>query len=404
VESDVDAAVNALRRTKVRASVITVQAFLSDTYWVAHADEAPRGMHPRGGEAAFTELPWGWLFQNAVANEHTGSGFATFGLSRLAASSQGRVFLFDDGKNRAHACAVRITTCAFCAEDHLPEGVAYQAGRLSGLAPIVDGRKVSLAAAGRDPYFLAALRAWEEAADAGLMHSAPSVKRAGAALTPTRSGAGTAAELGQTLSFAREARKAAELAATCDAIAVRLREALDNVPEADGAPRMRANAETAYGLLRITRVNLLAYEAWCREVGPIHLEDSAKTPQFPESGVLGRGFRPTRVSFSGWSLCHGVRPFLRMRWPGGEPFREELQALSMVLDRLQMRYAHTPYGLALRRSTLARFYLVGVGPDTPPAERERPDEKGDDATTGDDRPDRGGPDGGSGADPTTGDK
>ena len=402
VESDVDAAVGALRRTKVSASVITVQAFLSDTYWTSRASEAPRGMDPRGGEAAFTELPWGWLFQNAIANEHTGSGFATFGLSRLASSSQGRVFLFDDGKSRAHKCAVTITTCAFCAEDHLPEGTAYQAGRLSGLAPIVDGRKTALASAARDPYFLGTLRAWEEAADAGLVRSVPSVKRAGAALKPTRPGLGTPADLGQTLSFAREARKADKLARSCGAISARLREALDAVPETEGAPRMRANAETSYGLLRITRVNLLAYAAWCREVGPVHLERSMHAPEFPESGVLGRGFRPTGVSFSGRSLCHGVRPFLRMRWPGGDAFRDELEGLGMVLDRLLTRYAHTPYAMALRRSTLARFYLVGVGKTTPPPERERPDEEGEDTTTGDDRPERGGPDGGSGDGPSTG--
>jgi len=404
VESDVDAAINALRRSKVSASVITVQSFLSDTYWRSRASQAPRGTHPRGGEAAFTELPWGWLFQNAVANEHTGSGFATYGLSRLAASSQGRVFLFDDGKSRAHTCAVRITTCAFCAEDHFPDGIAYQAGRLSGLAPIADSRRVSIASAGRDPYFLATLRAWEEASDAGLVRSKPPVERAGGTLKATRPGWGTAAELGQTLSFDREARKADELAETCGTISARLRKSLDAVPEDVGAPRMRANAETAYGLLRITRVNLLAFAAWCREVGPVHLESSKHVPEFPESGVLGRGFRPTAVSFSGRSLCHGVRPFLRMRRPGGDAFRDEFEGLALVLDRLLTRYAHTPYAMALRRSTLARFYLVGVGPKTPPADRERPDEEGEDTTTGKGRPERGGPDGGSDDGPSTGDK
>jgi len=404
VESDVDAAVSALRKSKTSASVITVQAFLSDTYWRAHADEAPRGMTPRGGEAAFTELPWGFLFQNAVANEHTGSGFATFGLSRLAASSEGRVFLFDDGKVREHKCAVRFTTCAFCAEDHLPEGTVYQAALLSGLAPIADERRVAFTSAGRDPFFLATLRAWEEAADAGIVRSIPSVKRAGGSLKLTRPGFGNAAEMGQTLSFTREAKKAEELAATCGTIAARLRKALDALAEADGTPRMRANAETAYGLLRITRVNFLAFAAWCREVGPAHLESSTRTPEFPESGILGRGFRPTAISYSGRSLCHGVKPFLRMRWPGGDAFRDELESLAMVLDRLLTRYAHTPYGMALRRSTLARFYLVGSGAATRADDRERPDEEGEDTTTGGDRPERSGSGDGGDDGPSTGDK
>ncbi len=404
VESDVEAAVSALRKSKVSASVIGAQAFLSDTYWRAHATDVPRGMDAHGGEAAFTELPWGFLFQNAVANEHTGSGFATYGLSRLAATSGGRVYLFDDGKSRAHKCAVQFTTCAFCAEDHLPEGTAYQTGRLEGLAPVVDARRSALAVVGRDPYFLATLRAWEEAADAGLVRSIPSVKRSGSTLKLGRAGFGSTAELGQTLSFDREASKAKDLAKTCDAIAKRLRKAIDAVPDAEGAPRMRANADTAYALLRITRVNLLGFAAWCREIGPSMLKSATRPYDYPESSPVSRGFRPTGISFSGRSLCHGVRPFLRMRLAGGDAFRAELEALAPELDELMERYANTPYGMAIRRSTLARFNFVGVGTGTIVTERERPDEESDDTTTGTDRPERGSADGGGDDGPSTGDK
>jgi hypothetical protein len=404
VESDVEAAVRSLRRTKVSASVLTRQAFLSDTYWTSPLTPPPRGMQPRGGEAAFTELPWGWLFQNADVNEHTGSGFATYGLSRLAASSGGRVFLFDDGKASSHKCATSVSTCAFCEGDHLPTDAAYQVGRLAGLAPIVNARKAALAEIGRDPYFRATLRAWQEAGEAGLLRSRPSVKRSGASLKAARVSFGSVAELGHTLRFEQHARKADELVTTCEAISQRLREALDAVPDGEGSPRMRANGETTYGLLRITRVNLLAFAAWCREVGPAHLESSKRTPEFPESGVLGRGFAPTAVSFSGRSLCHGVRPFLRMRWPGGTPFRNELEALAMDLDRLGARYAHTPYGMALRRSTLARFYLVGRGKPTSQRERDEPDEEEEDTTTDKDRPEREGPGGSGGDGPSTGDE
>ena len=165
---------------------------------------------------------------------------------------------------------------------------------------------------------------------------------------------------------------------------------------------MRATAETTYGLLRITRVNFLAFAAWCREVGPTHVESSTQTPEFPESGVLGRGFHPTAISFSGRSLCHGVKPFLHMRWPGGAAFRDELEGLSMVVNRLLSRYSHTPYALALRRSTLARFYRVGRGKATASDDRERPDEESDDTTTGGARPERSGPGGGSDDGPSTG--
>jgi len=405
VESDVEAAVRALRKAHVTFSVLTWQAFLSDSYWAYRGSEAPRGMTPRGGEAAFVQVPWGFIFQNAVANEHTGSGFAAFGLSRLAASVKGRVFLFDDGKSREHKCTVVGTTCTFCDADHLPDGTAYQTGLLSGLAPVVNSRKVALARAARDPYFKATLAAWEAATAARLVRSAPGVKRSGGSLKSSGSATSSRmAELGRTLGFQREARTADGLAKECGAIAKRLRAAIDAVSSDEGSPRQRATAETTYALLRLTRVNLLGFAAWCREVGPVQVERRDAEQAFPEYRGLSKGFRPSGVSFAGFSACHGVKPFLRQRWPGGESFRAELEELSKVFDRLLAKYAHTPYGTAIRRSSLARFHLAGVGKYVPPPPRERPDEEGDDTTTGSDRTPRGDAGGGSSDGPTTGDK
>ena len=40
------------------------------------------------------EVPWGWLFQQSVANQTVPGGFASFGLTRIATASGGRIFLF----------------------------------------------------------------------------------------------------------------------------------------------------------------------------------------------------------------------------------------------------------------------------------------------------------------------
>ena len=404
VESNLEATVKAVRRAHVRVSVLTGQAFLSDTYWAYRSSDVPRGMTPRGGESAFVELPWGWMFQSVAANEHTGSGFAAYGLSRLAAAAGGRVFLFDDGRSSEHQCTVRGTACAFCSEDHLPSDTVYQAGLLTPMAPTVNSADAALAACGRDPFFRATLAAWDEAAREGIVSSTPSVKRSGASLKPNRRSSGTGANFGTSLSFAREARNGDAAAKTCLDIAARLRAAIDAVPSGEGSPRLRANAEITYGLLRLTRVNMVGFAAWCREVGPQLLRASELERSFPEYPAVSEGWRPTGISRTSYSLCHGVRPFLKQRWPGGAKFQQELKDLADVFDRLQARYAHTPYGMALRRSTIARFILVGRGKSLPTPPRRRPNQESEDPTTGKGRTPRGGAeDGGSGG-TSTGDE
>ena len=90
-----------LAATKIRVHVLTSEAYVADSYWAARPHErGPRGTKLIGGDAAFVDLPWGWLFQVAIANEVTPSGYAAYALNRLAAASRGRVLDAHHGARR----------------------------------------------------------------------------------------------------------------------------------------------------------------------------------------------------------------------------------------------------------------------------------------------------------------
>ena len=60
-------------------------------YAASHATKAgaPKGSTWTGGDGAFAEIPWGWLFQTSNGNEAAASGFASYGLTRLCAGHRG---------------------------------------------------------------------------------------------------------------------------------------------------------------------------------------------------------------------------------------------------------------------------------------------------------------------------
>ena len=138
-EDDLEGTVSALRQANVRVLVAAKQAFLSDTYWVGRSSQAPPGLELAGPESAFVELPWGFLFQQGRPNEGIASGFAPYGLSRMAETTGGRVFLYYPPSKSEHRC-VHYGTCPFCKGDHVLPGERYQSHRLKALAPLVTNR------------------------------------------------------------------------------------------------------------------------------------------------------------------------------------------------------------------------------------------------------------------------
>ncbi|MHC4551039.1 MAG: vWA domain-containing protein [Planctomycetota bacterium] len=394
MEDDVEATLGALRRAKVRLFVVGREAYLCDSYWQSGARRSPRGLQGTGGDAAFIELPWGWLFQMAVANETVPSGFAMYGLSRLATGTEGRVFLYAPAKSE-HRCQASGPGCHFCRGDHIPPGATYQPHRLQALAPLVVPRRQAYAAALRDPCFRAVRRAWRRASKEGLVRSRPSLRPSG---EPERRPLGSWATLTGSLAFARNAARAEKLARTCREVVTSLE--ADLARASGGRPRYRAIAELTRVMLHVTRVNLLALAAWCRETGPAMAGKERRDLKPPELPWYAADLQFVGIAYSNLSLCHGIRPFRDVRLPGGEAFRRELDALAGVVEPFLARYAHTPYAAAVRRAGLARFSLSVRG-TTVPRKRD-PSSSETDRTTTDERPDRAGPGETGGGSPTTG--
>jgi hypothetical protein len=357
MEDDLESTVAALSRSKVKFSVITREAYLSDSYWAMRQSMAPRGCKLTGCDSAFVDLPWGWLFQNTSANEVTPSGFAVYGLSRLAGSSGGKVFLYTAPASSEHRCFVYSDFCPFCNGDHLPEGDLYQEAKVHFFAPSIRSRNQAFKEASGDPCFSAFIEAWKKASKAGLVRSLPSLRAAGRVYKEERNQVGRQAFLFNSVNFNMLASRADKLSLECRKIVKGLEEGLAKESVSRARPRFKAMADLTRVMLHITHVNLIAFSAWNREVAPYMSNKKSRKYTAPEFPWYETKDRPTGVYFRCMSLCHGVCPFLELRLPGGEAFKDELRVLDNVISPFLEQYQSTPFALAVRRSGIARFHL-----------------------------------------------
>ncbi len=392
VEDDLEGTVAALRHAKVRAYVLTTEAFLSDSYAASHvATPAPRGATWTGGDGAFAEIPWGWLFQMSNGNEAASSGYAAYGLTRLSAASEGRLFLVSDGTAPTHSC-MTMGVCAFCTGDHVVSGEVYQPTRLRALAPLVETRDVVYAAAAHDPFWRAVHAAWKEASDAGLVRSRPSLDLAGGVAKPEkRSNSQWAPLTGNGLAFTSSAARAGKALEACDRIRIALDADLAKIKPDEGSARWRAVAEYVRLMLHVTRVNLVQFVGWCQEVGPVIAGRKPAEPEIapPEAPWFTDATRMVGVSYTDWSLCHGVRPFLELHLPGGAAVRDALSDLDAVYTAFLARYTGTPFAVAAHRTSIARFLPTVQGKPLPLPPKKGAGSTGENPTTPSERPARG---------------
>jgi hypothetical protein len=346
-----------------------------------------------GAEAAFVEVPWGYLFQRATASQTIPSGFAMFGLSRMAAATGGTVYVYYPPSS-GHQCAV-YGTCPFCNADHAPTGRSYQSHRMRALAPSFLSRAEAMRDAARDPYLAAVLRVWGRAAKAGLVYSRPSVKRSGGGLRVERRQTGSLAPL-TSLAFSSNASRAEDLSRTAGELAAELEAAIANGDEAGGMRRYRSIADLTRIMLEITRVNLLAYAAFCRETGPVLLGDQRRAVLPPEVPMTPGDGDYVSVGFTTMVFCHGVRCFENIRLPGGEALTREILALADKVEGFLARESNTPFAAAVHRSGIARFHLAVRGKYVTP-ERRVPGSESESTATKPDRPSRAGGDAGGGS-------
>ncbi len=399
-EDDLEATVAALGKARVRTSVVAKEAFLSDSYWLSHGGKAgPKGTTLTGGDSAFVEAPWGWLFQMSIGNESAPSGFATYGLTRVAAASGGRVFLVaDGGASTAHTCHV-YGTCPFCSGDHVSPYGVYKPQRLKALAPLATSRKEAYAAGAKDPCFRAVLEAWRTAAGAGCLRSRPGLEVAGGTLEPDRRTSAPWAPLtANSLAFAQMTMAAEKALKGCDAAIKGLEADLARIGPEGGTPRYRAMADLTRFNLYLTRANLLGYVGFCQDAGPTIVGRKPRDPPgppLPPETAFDPSLRFVGLSYANLSLCHGVRPYRDVRMGGGAAFRQAMEVLDGVVVEFLAKYAGTPYAVAVHRSALARFVPTVQGKPPPPPDRKLPGSTTEGGgTTPTDRPAR---DGGSGS-------
>jgi hypothetical protein len=400
-EDDLEGIAARLEAARVQVHVLAGEAYVADSYWLEHHwERGPRGTKLTGGDSPHVDLPFGWLFQHTVANEVTPSAHATYGLNRLAAATGGRVFLAPP-PDAPHRCSI-YGGCLFCSGDHLAEKEVYWSARAQLLAASTRPRGAAGAELAADPCFRATVNAWRAAEQAGIVRSKPprlSATVGGAAA----SGGGRTLLL--SLDFGRNAERADAAAADCERILAALEAELGRVDRGKANPRQLAIAELTRVLLQLTKVNLITFAGWCREIAPEWTRKDPVIPPPPELWPVPEERRPSGIAYTNYCLCHGVRPFLQVELPGGARLREELLRLDALASRFLESHAHTPFAVALHRQGIARFHLAYPG--TVENERERPRSRtapDPGVTTGGTRPPRaGGGSGGTGG-PVTGGK
>ena len=388
-EDDVERTVSALRRADTRLSVICREAFLSDSYWVVTPPRGPPDTTFTGSEAAFVEIPWGLRFQWGIPNNGVLSGYAMYGLTRLAAATDGRVYLFYPPSGTPHVCCLYSwSECLFCGGDHAPEGAVYQSQRLRALSPLAASRAEVLRHALSDPWYRAVQHAWETAAREGLVYSRPSLDRSGGTLRIEKHPYRGWTPLGTTVSFASEIARGRRQIAACEKVLADLDREVAQAREAGGEERYRAVAETTRLMFQVTRFNLLHFVAFCEDVGPEHARCGAEDYEPPEATTYPRGTRFRALGYWNLSLCHGVKPFRAVRFPGDDTLERERFALQVRWDAFLRRWDHTPYAALVRRMGLTRHYLVVRPGYVPPGQRRVPDTEKDTTLTLPERPAR----------------
>ncbi len=401
LEDDLEATVRELKRHRVKLSVLTSEAYLADSYWAAR----PYQRKPRrtelasGGDAPFVDLPWGWLFQVQNANEVAPSGFGRYGLNRIAAVSGGRVYLYAPAQSTTHSCGIRAA-CLFCPGDHIAPVETFTPGRVNLLAPSTLARKELYSRIAGDPYFRAVQKAWRAATNAGLLRSRPPVKLVGTSAQPERNRPGRPVLLFDTAQFSRKAARADKAARVCDQILKRLDADITSAGESR-FPRQRAMAELTRFQLQVTKVNLITFASWCRDVAPTWAEPGPDELGPPEVRAIDER-RVRGIGFTNMSLCHGAARFLSVDLPGGERLHQELLKLDSMQRQFLERYGNTAWAHAVDRSCIARFHFPSPGavvsrPRPRPASQSKPD-----PLTPTPRPKRGGASSGTVGGPTTG--
>ncbi len=367
-EYKLEKVIAALKKSKIRVVVITREVLLSDAYWYRKAwfptTKPPVGAYRGGSDGAFVDVPWGWVHQDSRLTSVAGSGFAAWGLSRLASATGGRVEIIYTTPPSRHICGGHLF-CRFCDNgDHDPPTQRLLAIRLKVVEPSLEARRLVCKRAASDPYYKSVLRAWSAAYKAGLIVERPAMRRGGGTLVQDwdRTRLYPSSYMSRVSDFKREAYEAKLKARTANKIAARLRKAIAVGDKTGrGSDRYRAIAELTYVMLRLTRLNLLYLREFLRDVAPRYVKQEPVEPPEVATRRINKDVAGYHISWSTIPLCHGVDPFFHLRLPGGNGLDVELRAFAIDYQTFLKRNAHTPFTVALSHMGIARYTLVTLG-------------------------------------------
>lgn len=404
VEGDLEGAVTHLRKSGIQLSVITREAYISDCYWEAHSYERPpRGTRFHAADGPFIDLPWGWIFQMNSPGEVSPAGFAVYGMSRLAAATGGKAYLFSPEASSKHTCGY-YAGCLFCSGDHHQLEESFWDGRVNQLAPWVGHRRDAYREIASDPAYRAIDRAWREAGRAGVISSSPSIKLGSTSASPQRQRGRSWVGVMSSLNFKSNAKKADKARAECAKVLANFNDMMSRIKPGRASKRSEAAAGLTRIELQLAIVNLVNYAAWCRDVAPGLLAQQQNPPAPPEVSTMDPVRRPVGIGYSNYSLCHGVKPYYKVNLPGGDLLRKELQELDRLYVAYEQKYGHTGYAFGLHRAGIARFHFTYPGVMGTRKRKRNKSKTKDDPTTVTERsrPVRGGSSGGRSGGATTG--
>lgn len=404
VEGDLEDTVKQLRKAGIQLSVISREAYISDCYWERNRyEKPPRGTTFHAADGPFLDLPWGWIFQMTSPGEVSPAGFGVYGMSRLAAATGGKVYLFSPEASSQHTCGYYLG-CLFCSGDHHQLEESFWDGRVNQLAPWVGPRRDAYREIASDPVYRVIDRAWREAGRAGVINSSPSIKLGNTSASPQRQRGRSWAGVMGSLNFKSNAKKADKARAECAKVLANFNAMMSRVKPGRGSKRSEAAAGLTRIELQLAIVNLVSYAAWCRDVAPGLLAQQDNPPAPPEVSTMDPVRRPVGIGYSNYSLCHGVKPYYKVDLPGGELLRKELEELDRLYVAFEQKYGHTGYAFGLHRAGIARFHFTYPGiVGTRTRKRNKSKTKDDPATvTERGRPVRGGSSGGRSGGATTG--
>ena len=268
IEGNLEGTVTQLRKSGIQLSVISREAYISDCYWESHSyEKAPRGTKFHAADGPFVDLPWGWIFQINSPGEVSPAGFAVYGMSRLAAGTGGKAYLFSPEASSKHSCGY-FAGCLFCSGDHHQLVESFWDGRVDQLAPWVGHRRDAFREIASDPVYRAIDRAWREAGRAGVIRSSPSIKLGSTSASPQRQRGRSWAGVMSSLNFKSNAKKADKVRAECAKVLQNFNGMMERVKKGRGSKRSEAAAALTRIELQLAVVNLINYAAWCRDVAP----------------------------------------------------------------------------------------------------------------------------------------